>query len=264
MTGSISTYSFVFLHGMRQAWADKAELASTVLLYIMVTLVFTMIYRVVPVKEFGLPELTTANLAWYVAITEIIVLTAGDFARELRDDIQGGRFTTLMQRPKEVLLLKLSDWTGQFAVYATLLLTVSIIWMKAITGSIPLHLEQIPLLFVALFLGAILYMTIVFSINLLEVWGRYARVGGWLSQKLMFVLGGLFFPPLLFPENLQSFAWITPYPAILYVPGSLVLDRPTDDILLGIAVQLVWVAVLVAGAYKMFAVAERHVLKEGD
>jgi len=45
----------------------------------------------------------------------------------------------------------------------------------------------------------------------------------WVTQKLMFVFGGLMLPLAMYPAAMQKAAAFTPFPVMLFAPASIVL-----------------------------------------
>jgi ABC-2 type transport system permease protein len=86
-------------------------------------------------------------------------------------------------------------------------------------------------------------------------WIRDARSTWYLYQKLVFVLGGMLIPIELLPHWLHAIASWLPFVAMAYAPARLASGH-LDLALLG--VQLLWVVVLGAAAYAVFAAGERR------
>jgi ABC-2 type transport system permease protein len=61
-------------------------------------------------------------------------------------------------------------------------------------------------------------------IGLLAFWLEDVAPVYWVWQKLAFVLGGLMLPLTMYPGLVQAVAAITPFPALLGAPASLVLE----------------------------------------
>ncbi|MCB1557171.1 MAG: hypothetical protein KDJ15_07660, partial [Alphaproteobacteria bacterium] len=86
----------------------------------------------------------------------------------------------------------------------------------------------------------------------------------WISQKLAFLLGGLILPLQLYPEWLQSIAWLTPYPAMLNIPGKIAFDPSITDMAAALGIQLLWLAIIIACGFWMQARAYETILKRGQ
>jgi ABC-2 type transport system permease protein len=90
-------------------------------------------------------------------------------------------------------------------------------------------------------LASALLTALYLGIGLLAFWLEDVSPVFWVWQKLLFVLGGLMLPLHLYPEPLQRIALLTPFPVVLFGPGSLVLGDPGTAALGALAGRLaVW------------------------
>jgi ABC-2 type transport system permease protein len=62
-------------------------------------------------------------------------------------------------------------------------------------------------------------------IGLLTFWLHDVSPVYWVSQKLLFVLGGLMLPLEVYPGVIQRIAAFTPFPALLAGPASFMLSN---------------------------------------
>ncbi|MBL8993596.1 MAG: hypothetical protein JNM63_09665, partial [Spirochaetia bacterium] len=98
----------------------------------------------------------------------------------------------------------------------------------------------------------------------LEVLGPYSRPSGWIISKFIFTFGGLFFPVILFPPILEQVARFTPFPSVIFVPGSFLLGLPVSRVLVGVAEQALWLTVMLLAAILAERFMLRRVLEKGE
>jgi viologen exporter family transport system permease protein len=85
----------------------------------------------------------------------------------------------------------------------------------------------------------------------------------WVTQKLLFVLGGLMLPLELYPELLQRIAAFTPFPSMLSGPATIVL-RDSTSTAPSIALHLaLWLALIVTFTQLALARASRRLTLNG-
>ena len=77
-------------------------------------------------------------------------------------------------------------------------------------------------------------------------------------------MGGLFFPVSLYPPLAQHIVMLTPFPAVLYIPASMMLGISGAAMLDGILRQLFWVLVLGVVVVGMEYRLVRRVMRLGD
>lgn len=261
----LHSYIGNFVLGAKLAWNDRTDLFSTILIYAVLMIVFNAIYSVFPLHELGHPDLTLSHLLWYFAITEIIIVSVQGSERELGRLIAEGQITTLIQRPISLMGLTQTRMLGYVCVNAVVLILFALLMIPVLTGSwLPVPVETIPLLLVSLLLGIAMFLTLGYTVGTIEIHGPYSRPVGWILNKILFTFGGLFFPVLFFPPLLQKITWLTPFPAIITVPGNFVLVQDMHTHLVGIGHQMLWLFVLLGVAklaeYKMI----QTVLTRGD
>ena len=105
--------------------------------------------------------------------------------------------------------------------------------------------------------AAVVLTVIYLLIGALAFWlGETAPVH-WVCQKLLFVLGGLMLPLELYPRTLLTVAHLTPFPAMLYAPASLVLGTAGTSAGTVACWLGVWFALLVALAALLLRSAHR-------
>jgi ABC-2 type transport system permease protein len=99
----------------------------------------------------------------------------------------------------------------------------------------------------SLTLGLLIYFCLVFMVSSVPFW---APELGWGSHFLVTVvivdfLSGSLFPIDVLPLTLQKILLLTPFPYLLYVPVQVYLGKNSGgSLLVGIAISLVWLAIL--------------------
>ena len=118
---------------------------------------------------------------------------------------------------------------------------VAAAWM--LTGHAPPHALLAPLVVLSAALSLLLILLCQLQLGYVAVWFGVSGPVFWVWQKLLFVFGGLQFPLLLYPDLLRRIAEYSPFAAMLFAPGSLVLDGGPTIVSL-FAGQLLWLAIL--------------------
>jgi ABC-2 type transport system permease protein len=107
-------------------------------------------------------------------------------------------------------------------------------------------LSRLPLFLFALVLAWFVAINLSYAMALLALWTeRIKSADGW-NYMALAVLGGQVFPLDLLPAALAGIVDLTPYPWIIGFPVSLAVnDMAREEIVRGIAMQILWIAVFV-------------------
>ncbi|MFH1158890.1 MAG: hypothetical protein V1721_08480 [Pseudomonadota bacterium] len=261
---TLPAYAASFGMGFWGALRNRQELASSVVIYVVLLICFRAICETMPIEELGIPGLTRAHLLWYLAMTECVIVSAPGLA-EFGQMIADGRLTEMMRRPCGMMGLALSRMVGAHLARAVVLFVFALAVMPYLTGvSMPVAPLHAPLLIVSLVLGILLFELFGYALGTLEVLGPYSRPAGWIISKFIFAFGGLFFPVSFFPPLLREIVLLTPFPAVIFVPGSFMLMPDTPSVLEGIGTQVFWLAAIILVASFASRRMVRHVLEKGD
>lgn len=128
----------------------------------------------------------------------------------------------------------------------------------------PMPWTYMPLLVVMLALGGLITLLLGYMTGIFEIFGPYSQPIDWIVHKFVMAFGGLFFPVSLFPAFAQEIVMLTPFPAILFIPGNMMLDVSGGAILGGLLRQLFWVAALMVIALGMENRLVHRVMRFGD
>lgn len=241
--------------GFRQARAEPGELLGRTLFFVLVLGVFSAIWRAV--AESGVPTARhPAEMLWYLAVTEWVLLSAPSVQFEVEEDIRRGDVAYQIVRPASWLGARLAHGLGALAVRAPVMLVVAGIAVWSLAGP-----PQRPAaLIVALAFGLIAsVVTTLFhvGIGVAAFWLGDVAPAYWIWQKLLFVLGGLLLPLQFYPALFVRVARFTPFPALLAGPASLATGEP----LMPAGVLALTLAVWAAAGWLIVGTAFNHAVR---
>lgn len=247
-------YAGSFLFGWREGMGNRAGMISALVVFGTLAVLFDAIFRMMPLDRLPLAGLTPAHLLWHFLLAEVIIVSAPSLSAFGRM-IAAGRLPEFAARPVGLAGFVVSYLMGQHLSQALVLLAAGLAVLGLLPGRAPpltgADWIALPL---ALMLSALLYTLTTFLVGGIERRGPYSRPLSWLVMKLMFTLGGLFFPILLFPDWLKAIVLLTPFPAVTFGAGGLALPGVGQAMVLGM--ELFWAAVL-AG---FVVIAERRLI----
>jgi len=207
--------------GVRTAVNERGELLGRMVFFAALLGVFSALWRTI--AEAGMPIATNPRqMVWYLATTEWILMSAPQLHTEMQEEVRRGDVVYRLARPVSYLGAVFSQALGMLAVRAAALALTAFVSAYAMTRSTPplaVLACAVPLGLAAMVLVVALYVTIgLSSFWLAEVAPIY-----WVSQKLLFVLGGLMLPLRLYPSWLRRLAMCTPFPSMLQGPAAFML-----------------------------------------
>jgi ABC-2 type transport system permease protein len=204
-----------------QGRREHAELYGRMAFFVVILGVFASLWRAV--AEAGMPLTADPKaLVWYLAATEWVMLSTPQIHLEIQETIRRGDVVYRLGRPASYVIAEFAAGLGVVALRMPALGVTAFVCAVAFTGWIP------PLATIALFIpfgivAAALLMALYLWIGLLAFWLQEVSPVFWITQKLMFIFGGLMLPLTLYPVLMQKAAAFTPFPAMLYAPASLML-----------------------------------------
>jgi ABC-2 type transport system permease protein len=204
-----------------QARRERGELYGRVTFFAVILGVFSSLWHAV--AEAGMPVATDPNaLVWYLAVTEWIVLSTPPIHIEIQEAIRRGDVVCQLGRPASYVGAKFAEGLGLLAARAPLLGATACVCAFAVTGWMP-TLRVIACIVPFALAAAALLTALYLGIGLLAFWLEDVSPVYWVSQKALFVLGGLMMPIELYPDSIRRVAAFTPFPSLLAGPASFVL-----------------------------------------
>ncbi|HEX5419220.1 MAG TPA: ABC-2 family transporter protein [Gammaproteobacteria bacterium] len=252
-----------FVLGWRETWTQRVPLAGTFLSFAVMIAVWASVWRLVPPATLSRASLSYAAVIWYFTAAEIVAFSLGHCYRRVENLLQGGDVLLHLVRPVSFVTLTTAEELGHVMAKIALVAAPGAGLAYGLTGTVPVRPALVLPLLLLLVGGAALYLVAQMLIGLTAAWFGTARPVFFITQKFLFVLGGLVVPLSAYPEALQRIAWLTPFPAMLYAPASLALDRSVAHAAAMLAVQMLWLAVAAAALHALGAAFERRITLRG-
>jgi ABC-2 type transport system permease protein len=173
------------------------------------------------------------------------VFSAGTLYRSVEGQITSGDVERALVRPVPYAIATLAEWAGSAALHLLTIGACGLAFTTWLTGSMPITpATALPLLVSGALAGTIV---LLFQLQLgyAAAWMGTSAPLFWIWQKLLFVLGGLLIPLTLYPAPLQAVAESSPFAAMLFVPGSLVLGPDAMSNAAGLGLQTIWLVLMI-------------------
>lgn len=264
MTSLCRTPSFYFVRrGFLMPGAALPLLAIRALLFITILVSWYYVFSLLPDHLWAQINLQWSDLVWYVTIAEIGTFTVASRHKEIEYQLREGYFQSHLTRPMSWLSLWSWQEMGECMMAMLAFGVAGAIAATIATGYCAITPAMVPFLLAHLVIGSMIWLMIVTCIGLSTIWLGSSYVPFWVAQKLSFVLGGMIIPLHLYPQWLETIAYLTPFPAILAIPGQMMLPGAHENVLTSFGYQLLVFGVCYGVMRLMWWGFVRKLLREG-
>jgi ABC-2 type transport system permease protein len=239
-------YAAVAALAFRQRLEERAALWGRMLFYFIILLTYSRLWQAV-LGEPGAASSSgphgthpsAASYVWYLAVTEWIVLSQPTVWLDIEADVRSGDVAYRLSRPISYAGARLAEAFGDLALRLLVLGACGLAFARWLSGEWPsgaglgLALLVCPLASVVLLLAHV-------AIGLCAFWFHDCTSIYLIWQKLMFVLGGLMLPLDIYPAGFRALASYTPFAALLFRPGRLMLEAAPGNALRLVAELIGW------------------------
>jgi len=264
MSGA-AKYLYVGRTAVRSNLAYIGEVAARTLFLGAILYIFLQLWRVT-YAEIGavrVSDLTLAQMLWYLAMTEAIVLSAPQVAPRIDQDVRTGAVAVHLLRPMSYPLYLLCTALGERLVRFVMNALVGAGLALVLVGPIPLDVGGLALSLAAIPLAFVLDFVAHLAIGLCAFWLENTSGLTLLYTRATMLLGGMLLPIDLFPGGLRSVAVYLPFSSVVYGPARL-LVRPDGAALAGLLVrQAAGIAAVGLIAVAIHAAAVRRIHAHG-
>jgi ABC-2 type transport system permease protein len=203
--------------------------------YLVILYIFSKLWQATQFTEANSHE----SMIWYLAITELIVLSIPLIQSEIENDIRSGDIVYQVLKPIDYLWLKVAESTGAFLFRFTVLVTLAIPYCYYLSGVVPKLCILISSLLCAA-LGTFVFIIFQTAIGLTAFILQDSSPVYWLWQRSSFLFGGMLIPLSFYPVYLKTFAYMLPFASLLYAPARLILDFSINHFFITLAGISFW------------------------
>jgi viologen exporter family transport system permease protein len=239
----LQKYLAVAAISLRLRLAERGALWGRIVFYFIILLIYSRLWQAVLSGGAGTEHGPAGNL-WYLAVTEWIILAQPPTYLEIERDVRSGDIAYLLARPMSYVGSKLAAAGGELALRLVVLCAAGLTFGRLFSGQWP-SAEGLALAGLVGLAASAVHALGLAAVGLSAFWVHDTTGVYLIWQKLNFILGGLMLPLSIYPPWLRTVADYSPFPALLYGPGSLVLD-PDPGRALRLLVELAAWAVLAA------------------
>jgi ABC-2 type transport system permease protein len=241
-------YGFLGLTAIRSSFAYLGEQLFGLVFLAVILFIFLQLWRATFAGsgQERLGDLSLAQMVWYLAMTEGMVMSRPRISNEVDQDVRSGALSVQLLRPLEYPLAKLAASFGERLVRFGLIAGTGCLIALVFVGTIPFNLEGLGLfalmLPIALFLDNLGFLLV----GLCAFWFEDTSGLTLIYSRMTMILGGMLIPLELFPEVAQPILRWLPFSSIVYAPARLFV-HPSFEFF-GAAIVRQGLSLLVLGA----------------
>jgi len=243
---------------MRYFWSDAFWNGALTAFFALLLILF---YDAAGTIEFG--GLTWAMLVWYIFAVQFSSGPASMFVRTVTLQVNSGEIITRMSRPSNYALASFWEHVGTIipSSLARLLFIIPIAGM--IAGFAILSPLSVVAFLVCCALAIVLDYVISLCIGLIAFWTEDARPYRWVYSKIIFIIGGTFFPLDIYPEAIRNVVKWLPPAFLAYHPAMALVKPTTEGIITAIFGAVAWIGIFAIIASIVWRAAVKRVEVNG-
>ncbi|MEZ4741563.1 MAG: hypothetical protein R3B45_03815 [Bdellovibrionota bacterium] len=209
-----------FQQGMQYRGAALAKMG----FYGLVLFIFSRLWKVVAIKT--TLSMPAKDMLWYLAMTELIVLSFPLIHLEIEEDVRTGNLAYFLTKPTSYMWSRYARGLGSVFSKLLFLIFAGLFFAYLFSGGFPEKPLGLLLFLPLLIISIAVYLLFQMSIGVSSFWIQDCSPVYWVWQKMSFILGGMILPLDIYPSWLKSIAMNTPFASLLYEPvkAALTLD----------------------------------------
>jgi ABC-2 type transport system permease protein len=231
----LSVFQLSFLQGLKNY---KVLIAHSIYL-LTCLLIFQNLWKVAAIRA-NAPAFTPAELLWYIALNEWVLIAIPDMQRNIENDLRTGRLAYLLTRPISYLGSIFAEGLASLLLQLAVLGAATFAFTYASTGSIPFTAANFCLMLALGVLAGILGLIFQMLVGLSGFWLHDVTPFSWVWEKLLFVFGGLFVPLSIYPGLMYAISSCSPFFFILGGRSDMVFGFTFSSLFWLIGVFLFW------------------------
>ncbi|MEK5058356.1 MULTISPECIES: ABC-2 family transporter protein [unclassified Paenibacillus] len=226
----------------RKAYARNLQYRGAHMVHNIASVMFGYLYACIWIgigRDNALGEYGTYGMVSYIAFTQasLWVTTFLTSGLGIPETVRTGHIAMDLMRPVHLFMHLMSREWGQ-VLYQFIFKSIPIYLVYLIAFNLQLPTDGMTYIWTAMSLLGAAYMGICINyiIGATAMWTTESAWLQWTHHALVNLLAGFFIPIEWLPEWLQTVAWLSPYPYLLYVPTRIYLGYPDAHLLAGTVV----------------------------
>lgn len=228
-------FKFSFIHSLR----NYKALVGLCIFLITCLVIFSYLWKVA-IAKVGAVDLQPDQLFWYIAFNEWVLISLPDVQEDIEEDLRSGRLAYLLPRPISYLGAIFAEGLGVLSARLLVLglFTFVFTWIRA--GDALFSVSAFPMMIAIGWFSGCVGVVFKMLVGMSAFWVQQVEPFHWIWEKLLFTLGGLMLPLVIYPQWLQQVARLTPFPAILGDRSALAIEFTWGSAFRMMSILLFW------------------------
>jgi ABC-2 type transport system permease protein len=217
----VRKYSFLGLTAIRSSFAYLGEQLFGLVFLAVILFIFLQLWRATfaGAGEVKLGDLSLAQMIWYLAIAEGVVMSRPAISSDVDQDVRSGSLSVQLLRPLEYPLAKLASSFGERLVRFGLIAGTGCLLALVFVGTIPFSIKGFGLFLIVLPIALLLDTLGFLMVGLCAFWLEDTSGFTLIYSRMTMILGGMLVPLELFPDFARPIvAWL-PFSSVVYAPA---------------------------------------------
>lgn len=239
----MTTYLTLLAAAAREQMSQIKALGARVALMLVMLTVFRQFWLIVKAGGGDNPLIQPTDFIWYLLLGCLLQYGRPEGLHcRIEEDVRTGDIAYCLLRPVSYIGARLFESLGTFCVRLPVLLSCGGLWAFYLTnGELPSSFQALPVILVLLFLAFILVSLGTIFVGLSALFLQDSIPLFWMVQKAEYILGGLFFPLIFYPDWLYQLAMCTPFGYVGYGVARLIYDFKWELALETGGMLLLWI-----------------------
>jgi len=208
--------------------------------------------------------LTLNQTLWYFVWAELIELSRINVSGQIQQEVKDGSLAYTLGRPYNYLLYHYFSGLGGVIIRIVFVLTFGAAVALIQVGPLEtFQLAAMPAIVLITALAFSIDYCISAGIGLLAFFFEDTSAFRLIYQKIKFVLGGLLLPLDVLPDAVQDIARLLPFNLVLYAPSRLFVAWDNTQFVEMLALQIVWLAIIIGLLALLFRTGAHRVSING-
>ena len=260
---SLRKYLTIFRYATRDQLIYLPAFMIRNIFFVLIIFIFYSLWKVVYGEREFLAGLTIVQALWYLTFTETVELGKARSFEQIQQEVKDGTIAYSLIRPYSYILYYLVKGTGEGMVRMVPMLTIGFVVAWLFTGPLPGYLSALPAGVLLIMGGYVLTSLWQILIGLLAFWFEEVGPFYWILQKLVFILGGMFFPIDFFPDWLQGVSKSLPFAYSAYWPAITIVNYSPGVFVHAMIGQVVYIILLGSVCLLVFRSGRRKIHAQG-
>ncbi len=256
-------YGLVFSLAARNQVVYLPAFVARNVFFIIIVFIFTSLWRVIYGGEHTIAGLTMQQVIWYFTLTELVELSKSMVFPQIQSEVKDGTIAYTLIRPMSYILYFFYRSMGQNMVRLGIMIIEAFVLACLFAGYLPGYLQTLSYGIILIIAAVAITALWQICIGLLAFWFEEVSPFYMIIQKLIFIIGGMFFPIDFFPGWMQGIAKASPFAFSAYWPAISIVNPGVQNVGTCIAGQAFYLVVLAAAAAGLFRAAVRKVHVQG-